>query len=375
MLERHNNHNSRKEINMFKKISTLMILCAVIFTQWSGAVRSVKAAQCSAAQGQLFIESGQYNKAVQEFTCIIDSQPTEVEGYRGRIEAQLLLGQYSNALGDYARITAVVVPVHPDAGSTIVAGYATRLAVTPNDIIALTGKSFAHWALYDYAPAIHVLNHLLEVQPNSAYGNLFRGSSRLLQGQGANKAKGMADLEYAIALAPQSPDVRFVVADAYTYGVPDLQRAFSEASLALSWGLNTPRIHAILATAYESFGNPAAAAAEIKTHIDLVTTEFVTTSSMAANTSLTLSLVPGRTYSIPVSVTAGQTLSIATSSRDFWDTIMVLIGPDGTPVIGSDDANAYFAAFDWVAPASGTYVLQVTSFESINTGELVVTRN
>ena len=360
---------------MFKRISTLIIVFAAMFTQWSGAVGSVKAAQCSPAQGQLFIQSGQYKKAVQEFTCVIDAQPTEVEGYRGRAEAELLLGEYSNALGEYARITAFVVPVHPDAGNTIVSGYADRLAVAPDDIIALTGKSFAHWALYDYAPAIHVLNHLLEVQPDSAYGNLLRGSSRLLQGQGANKAKGMADLEYAIALAPNSADVRFIVADAYTYGVPDFQRAFAEASLALNWGLNTPRIHAILATCDAAFGNQSASAAEIKTHIDLVTTEFVTTAPIAANGSLSLGLVPGRTFTIPITVTAGESLSIATSSRDFWDTIMVLIAPDGTPVIGSDDANAYFAAFDWTAPASGTYLLQVTSFESINTGELVVTRD
>jgi hypothetical protein len=33
----------------------------------------------------------------------------------------------------------------------------------------------------------------------------------------------------------------------------------------------------------------------------------------------------------------------------------VLVGPDGTPVIGSDDDNAYFAQFNYVAPAAGTY--------------------
>jgi hypothetical protein len=88
-----------------------------------------------------------------------------------------------------------------------------------------------------------------------------------------------------------------------------------------------------------------------------------------------MDLVPGRTYEIPVAATAGETISIATSSRDFWDSIAVLLAPDGSPVVGSDDDNAYFAAFDWVAPATGTYRLQVTSFESINTGELVVTRD
>ena len=43
-------------------------------------------------------------------------------------------------------------------------------------------------------------------------------------------------------------------------------------------------------------------------------------------------------------------------------------------MVGSDDENAYFAAIDWVAGQTGTYRLLVTSFESINTGELIVAR-
>ena len=91
--------------------------------------------------------------------------------------------------------------------------------------------------------------------------------------------------------------------------------------------------------------------------------------------ALALGLVPGRTYEIPVAATAGETISISTSSHDMWDSIAVLLTPDGTPVVGSDDANAYMAAFDWAAEETGTYRLLVTSFESINTGDLVVTRD
>jgi hypothetical protein len=89
---------------------------------------------------------------------------------------------------------------------------------------------------------------------------------------------------------------------------------------------------------------------------------------------LTLPLVPGRSYQIPVSVTFGETLAISTSSRDFYDTILVLLAPDGTPVLGSDDSKQFFAGFDWVAVATGTYQIWVTSFESVNTGDLVVSR-
>jgi len=329
--------------------------------------------RCTAEQGQAFIDQGRYDRAIREFTCVIDAQPTAVDGYRGRIEAELLLGRYSDAVHDYTRVTALVLPVHPDAEDTILGGYAARLAIAPENIPALTGASFAKWWFFHYASAIHLLNGLLGVRPNDGYGNLFRGSSRLLLG--ANKAGGAADLERAIAIAPQSADVRFIIADAYTYGEPDPERAFAEASLALEWGLDTPRVHAILASAYLAFGDLQAAAIHIKRHIDLVTTELLTAPPIAVGESLALDLVPGRTYEIPVLAIAGQTISISTSSRDFYDSILVLLAPDGSPVVGSDDANFYFAGFDWVAGVSGTYRLQVTSFESVSTGVLVVTRD
>ena len=39
------------------------------------------------------------------------------------------------------------------------------------------------------------------------------------------------------------------------------------------------------------------------------------------------------------------------------------------------EENAYFPAFEYTAEETGTYLLQVTSFEGVNTGELVVTRD
>ncbi len=94
-------------------------------------------------------------------------------------------------------------------------------------------------------------------------------------------------------------------------------------------------------------------------------------------TNMTIDLVPGRTSSIPVSVAAGEVLSIVTSSPsgEISDSIVVLLAPDGTPVIGNDDFNGYYAGFDWKASDSGTYELLVTSFESIGNGQLVVSRN
>ena len=333
---------------------------------------SRRVAACSVAQGQALIDAGSYEQAINKFECVIDADATAVEGYRGRIEAEVLAGRYSDAVHDYQRVTAFVLPVNPDAKTAIVAGYDARLAVDPQNVNALTGLSFARWWNFDYASAIHVLNELIAIRPNDVYPNLFRGSSRLLSG--ATKAKGVADLDRAISLAPTSPHVRFIVADAYTYGLHDYDRAFAEASLALAWRLGTPRIHAILGAAYNSFGDLSAAADHVQTCIDLVTTELVPASPIVAGTTVSLGFVPGRTYDVPISVAAGETISIATSSRDYWDTILVLLAPDGTPVLGRDDDNFYFAAFDYIAQQKGTYHMKVTFFESVATGELVVTR-
>jgi tetratricopeptide (TPR) repeat protein len=303
---------------------------------------------------------------------MIDSAPTEVEGYRGRIEAELLLGVFSDAVRDYARLTALVLPVHPDAANTIYAGYADRLAVSPDDIPALTGSSFAYWWFFAYPQAITQLNHLLELRPGDLYGNLFRGSCSMLQG--INPDRATADFERAIALAPDSPHVRYVVADGYLYGRSDYQRAFTEASRALQWGLDTPRVQAILAGSLLVFGDLPAAASHTLRHIELVTTQYVAASPLPAGTSLVLPLVAYRTASIPVPAVAGEQLWILTSSHDFSDTIMVLLAPDGTPVVSSDDYRRYYAAFQWTAEETGTYTLLATSFEGVSTGGLLVTR-
>src|SRR5262249_6574825 len=120
----------------------------------------------TAEQGQLFIDQGRYEHAIRAFTSVIEAHPTDVEGYRGRIEAELLLRRYSDAVRDYQRVIAFVLPVHPDAKNTILAGYAARLAIAPENIPVLTGSSAARWWFFDYASAIHQLNQLLEVRPD-----------------------------------------------------------------------------------------------------------------------------------------------------------------------------------------------------------------
>ena len=105
-----------------------------------------------------------------------------------------------------------------------------------------------------------------------------------------------------------------------------------------------------------------------------MTTEIVQAPPLLAGGTLDVTLAPGRTVEIPVPAIAGNMITIATSSHDYWDTIAVLLALDGTAVTVSDDANAYFAAFAWPAAQTAVYRLRVTFFESVNSGVIRVTR-
>ena len=330
------------------------------------------APSCSSATGQALIDEGRYERAIREFTCLIQADAASVEGYRGRMEAQVLMGRYADAVHDGARFTAVVEPAHPDAQQTVTRGYLDRLAARPNDVPALTGMTFARWWFFDYPAAIKYAGQLLDVRPDAVAGWLFRGSSRLLHH--VQTSRGVADLERALQLDGANPSVHYLVADGYAYGLNDYDRAYAEASIALDGGLDTARVHAILAAALNAFGDTAAAAQHVARHFELVTETLVTAAPLTAGNSVALDLVPGRVVDIPIPTVAGQPISIVTGSKDYWDTIALLVAPDGTPVLGSDDVNAYFAAFSYVPPVTGTYTLKVTFFESVIYGVLDVTR-
>jgi hypothetical protein len=134
-------------------------------------------------------------------------------------------------------------------------------------------------------------------------------------------------------------------------------------------------VAAILASSAFATGHPLQGAAYLQHHLDLVTTETVTAGPLGKGGSVPCDLVAGRTYEIAIDAVAGQPLSLRSDSPSgaIYDSIMVLIDPSGTPVVGNDDFIDYFAGFDFTPSTTGRYTVRVTSFEGVSTGDLVVT--
>src|SRR5262249_31548027 len=155
-----------------RRLLASVALAAAVLVPASAAPVSAAAPWCTTTTGQSLIEAGDYDKAIQSFSCVISASPTEVEGYRGRIEAEVLQARYSDGARDEQRIPAFVLPVHPDAEATIVAGYTARLAAAPQDLRALTGMTFTQWWFFHYPQAIQWAEKVLEVQPDDLTGTL-----------------------------------------------------------------------------------------------------------------------------------------------------------------------------------------------------------
>ena len=132
--------------------------------------------------------------------------------------------------------------------------------------------ALAGWCFFDYPAAIHLLNDPLAVSPNNGCGNPFRRSES--SAQGYIPYRRAEDFDPAIALAPESRGVRVIVADAYTYGnVPGPQPAFAESILRVRRSSKHATCSRHFASAYLPLGNQLAAAAELRTDIELVTTQ------------------------------------------------------------------------------------------------------
>ena len=252
-------------------------------------------------------------------------------GLPRRIEAQLLLGQYSNSFRTYARVTAVVTPVHPDAQSIILAGYAARLETAPNDIASAHGRELCSLGVLRLPGSHHCLDHLLDVEPTIHYGlpvsrlepaaQRPRGERRRCRSRLRSRSRPKVptcDTSWPTP-TPTACSIRSVLSPKpRSRSKPGSTRpAFTRFSAAPiprfeTWRPQRP-------TSTDTSGSSPRSCCR-QPHFP--------------RASVDLDLPPGQTYDLPLVVSAGEKVSIVTSSHDYWDTILILLGLDGSPAYG-----------------------------------------
>jgi tetratricopeptide (TPR) repeat protein len=161
--------------------------------------------------GNSALESGDYEAALAEFTCEIQSDMTNYEARLGRIFAHLLLGQYALQNLDWA----VIKHENSRLWNEAIDRYSAALEANRDDLLLLVKRSYVTWAtLGQFDEAIADFDRILELDPDNIYALLFRGMSYQWSGDSDSAA---ADFERVIALAPDNPYVYAQIGQ--TYGV------------------------------------------------------------------------------------------------------------------------------------------------------------
>jgi hypothetical protein len=125
---------------MLRRTQAMFVVVAIVVV--GGAQRGYRTSAspaCTVEAGQLLIDQGDYLGAIDEFSCVIAAQPTEVEGYQGRIERGGGAATDLLALNDYRMARAICaspVPVFTALGhesdATLLDTVANRAFGTPS---------------------------------------------------------------------------------------------------------------------------------------------------------------------------------------------------------------------------------------------------
>jgi tetratricopeptide (TPR) repeat protein len=253
----------------------------------------------------LFLQQNDLQSALKDFEASITAAPDLPDTYSRRARLYLLGGQYQDALKDYDKL----------------------IELAPDYSPAYSGRAFANARLGNTEQAVSDYDHLIELEPDNAGAYAERGILKL----GLTRYDAaLVDMNAAIKLQPDDPSLY-------------LQRGIVNVAL----------------------NDQPAAAADYLEWIRKQETRSVDGDPLTPGESQVVQMRQGLSYELPFDASAGQKVTLTATARENakTDPLIVLLDPDGKPILASDDigAGSYDSAIkDFVIPANGTYTLVVS---------------
>jgi hypothetical protein len=110
--------------------------------------------------------------------------------------------------------------------------------------------------------------------------------------------------------------------------------------------------------------------------MDLNHTRWIEDQRVILGEPLALEMSPGWVYLLPFNGEINKIVNAtATGSPNaIVDTLIVILGPGGEPLVGDDDSGEYFGGLvsNYVLPADGTYHLAISHASGATEGEITV---
>jgi tetratricopeptide (TPR) repeat protein/uncharacterized protein YraI len=296
--------------------------------------------------------AGNYESALQDYTCAIELDNQNPYAYNGRGNVYVVLQQYDEALADYNQ----ALEYEED-----------------NAWYLYFNRGSTYLSLKDYAKAEADLNQAIEL--NQAQGTVYNNRGNIYYEQG-DYTRAIEDYDKSIELPNNEKYVPY-----HNRGIAYFELGEYEASLedlTQSLTINPDYDYSYLARAstYQVV-EVEKSHADYLQWIELIQTGRSDQGFVESLTNERVDMQQGQVYQFTFDGSAGQNLNVAARANLnlFLDPLIVLLDESGTPIASDDDSglnlDAVIAGFE--LPEDGEYTLLVSHAGGGTDGAVTVT--
>ncbi len=189
----------------------ISVFSAVCFFIIVSAITSFlpKSGKQYAASGAASYQKGEYDKAIVDFSRVIEAAPNEAGAYSARAGAYYAKGDYGRAAEDLSRV----------------------IKIDPKDAAAYSHRAVSYYALKEYEKAIADLSRVIELDPQAGAAYFSRG---VVYTEKGDYDKALEDYSRLILMEPNNAKTYIARAGVYAkLGEPEMAAADEEKGRSL----------------------------------------------------------------------------------------------------------------------------------------------
>lgn len=340
------------------------------------------------SQGHDYYDNGEYELAIEQYTCALGADPNDVSARRLRGSAYGWIGEYDQALEDlniaidqdrfdwsaYNR-RGIIYELMGDI-PTAITDYTRAIDLGGNSpYIPYYNRGSMYYQLKDYDQALADFNTSLEDNPEYAYAYNNRGNTYYSMG---DYEQAIVDYNLSIQYRNSGMDVPYFNLGLAYNNLGDYDQALSNLNQALTYNDSYDRAYLLRGNVYQTLED-SAGYADFATYVELVRTRTLDWSAddVMATGGAQLSMETGLVYEMAFNAQAGQNISVAAKviGNAELDPLLVILDSGGNAVTGDDDSGLNLDAVirNFTPSVTDTYTLLVAHGDGGSSGEINLT--
>ncbi|MBL8152674.1 MAG: hypothetical protein JNM70_00705 [Anaerolineae bacterium] len=358
---------SRKLVSAFAGVLFLMLLFVFPLTATGQSTVCDPNTDYLKEADQL-MQAEDFTAALAAYQCAIQIKPDEFIAYQSGVEAALRAGDFM------AMAEINFLMLHRFGGKAfenVLTHYDQVLKANPDDAWANVYSAYYLMQAGMFRQALTNVDHAIALGLDNASVRIIRWGVNYWMQKPDDAA---ADYEKAAAFDPKNPGIVFNMAMSSFFG-QELTNANSYLDETAQLGATSPLVTLFMGDVDAAAGDAALAAQHYLDYMALVAPTVVPAGTLVLNERLTVPVHPGETYHFSVDLKVGEVWKVNTSvgfKAPWMDPVLVLLAPDGTPLIGNNDdlpgEPAGNAALTYTPEVTGTYTLVMTTYAGIGEG-------